>query len=402
MLDKIDSPKMSKLLCLVILMAAVGQMTQTMYVPSIAVMSDYFSVPVTSLQAVMAAYLIPYGISQFIYGPLSDRIGRRPVILMGLLIFIFGSIITLMTSNFEYFLVGSFIQGMGTGSCGAMARTVTRDCFEGPLLHKANSYVSMGIIFSPLIAPLLGGFLTQFFNWKMTYIFLLTIGVVVTAVMYFFFFETLPKERRKSVNTLKSYKLVLSNKHYQGYLLTLLFTFAGVAVYEAAVGVLLGGVLKLDSATVSILFILPLPGYFMGSALSSYLVKQMTVHKVLYIAVFALLIGALCIFIPGIKGLVTVNSLIGGGFIFFFGAGLLFPVATSAALTPFPYNAGTAGAMLGGTQNLGAGLAAMSVSFLSMNDQLNLGVVMLSLALLTLIFLMHSTRKSHCQTPQMS
>ncbi|KPU83371.1 major facilitator transporter [Psychromonas sp. PRT-SC03] len=393
---------MSKLLCLVILMAAVGQMTQTMYVPSISVMSDYFSVPASSMQAVMAAYLIPYGISQFIYGPLSDRVGRRPVILIGLVIFMLGSVLTLMTSNFTWFLVGSFIQGLGTGSCGAMARTITRDCFDGPLLHKANSYVSMGIIFSPLIAPLLGGFLTQVFNWHMTYVFLLVIGVLVTAIMYFFFFETLPKERRKPEKTLSSYKVVLSNKHFQGYLFTLLFTFAGVAVYEAALGVLLGGVLKLDSATISVLFILPLPGYFIGSALSSLLVKKMSVNTVLYVSVFALLLGALCIVIPGTAGQVMVNSLVIGGFIYFLGAGILFPAATSAALMPFPYHAGTAGALLGGTQNLAAGLAAMSASFMSMDDQFNLGGTMLLLAVLTLIFLRQSTKSHHYNTPQIS
>lgn len=393
---------MSKLLCLVILMAAVGQMTQTMYVPSIALMSDYFSVPVTSLQAVMAAYLIPYGISQFIYGPLSDRIGRRSVILMGLVIFMLGSVLTLMTSSFEFFLLGSFIQGMGTGSCGAMSRTVTRDCFDGPLLHKANSYVSMGIIISPLLAPLLGGFLTQIFNWQTTYIFLLILGMLVTLIMYFFFVETLPEDRRKPEKVLHSYKIVFSNKHYQGYLLTLLFTFSGVAVYEAALGVLLGGVLKLDSATISILFILPLPGYFIGSALSSLLVNKMSVTRVLYIAAFTLLIGSLCIVIPGIAGLVTVNSLIIGGFLYFLGAGILFPVATSAALTPFPYHAGTAGAALGGTQNIGAGLAAMSASFMAMDNQFNLGVVMLLMALLTLIFLRQSSKEKHFHAPQMS
>lgn len=175
-----------------------------------------------------------------------------------------------------------------------------------------------------------------------------------------------------------------------------------MAVYEAALGVLLGGVLKLDSATISILFILPLPGYFIGSALSSLLVNKMSVTRVLYIAAFTLLIGSLCIVIPGIAGLVTVNSLIIGGFLYFLGAGILFPVATSAALTPFPYHAGTAGAALGGTQNIGAGLAAMSASFMAMDNQFNLGVVMLLMALLTLIFLRQSSKEKHFHAPQMS
>lgn len=393
MVNRSDSQSMSRLLGLVVLMAAVGQMTQTMYVPSIAAMSDYFSVPAASLQAVMAAYLIPYGLSQFVYGPLSDRIGRRPVVLIGMIIFLMGSMVTLMTASFEWFLIGSFIQGMGTGSSGAMSRTVTRDCFDGPMLHKANSYVSMGVIFSPLIAPVLGGFLTQRFDWHATYEFLFAVGLIVTGIMYFFFLETLPKERRKNERVWTSYKYVLGNKKYQGYLLALVSTFAGVAVYEAAVGVLLGDVLKLDSTTVSLLFIAPLPGFFLGSWLSARLVARMSINRVLFIAAFALIAGGVTVAIPGLRGEVTVATLTGGGFVFFFGAGILFPAATSAAITPFPYHAGTAGSILGGAQNLGAGVAAMGASFMSMQSQFNLGIVMVVVSLLTLGCLVSISRK---------
>lgn len=380
--------KMARLLVLVVVMAAVGQMTQTMYVPSIADMASHFSVPATYLQAVMAAYLIPYGLSQFVYGPLSDRIGRRPVVLIGMSIFIVGSIVSLTAPNFELFLVGSFIQGMGTGCSGAMARTVTRDCFEGPMLHKANSMVSMGVIFSPLLAPVLGGLLTSWFDWTATYQFLLIMGIVVTVVMYLFFMETLPEERRQPEKVLTSYRYVLGNPRYQGYLLCLIATFAGIAVYEAAVGVLLGGVLKLDSATVSWLFVMPLPGYFLGSWLSGYLIKYMPCSRMLFISSIALVLGSVVIIVPGMAGQVTVGTLIGGGFLYFLGAGVLFPAATTAAISPFPNHAGTAGAVLGGAQNLGAGVAAMAASFMAMDNQFNLGAIMAVVSTLTVVSLL--------------
>ncbi|MGO2457223.1 MFS transporter, partial [Vibrio casei] len=84
-----------KLTFLIAILAAVGQMTQTMYVPSMGYMAREFSVSAASMQAVMACYLIPYGLSQFIYGPLSDRLGRRPIILTGLMIYILGSLAAL-------------------------------------------------------------------------------------------------------------------------------------------------------------------------------------------------------------------------------------------------------------------------------------------------------------------
>ena len=106
-----------------------------------------------------------------------------------------------------------------------------------------------------------------------------------------------------------------------------------------------------------------------------------------------LIIGALIIFTPGMAGLVTVVSLIGGGFVSFIGAGIIFPAATTAAIQPFPHHAGTAGAILGGMQNLGAGLATLAASLMGAKDQFNLGSVMLVTAVLVVISLFWVRRR---------
>ncbi|GIC75709.1 multidrug efflux MFS transporter EmrD [Moritella sp. F3] len=392
-LQQSSSANMAKLLFLIIILTAVGQMTQTMYVPSIAAMATDFAVQPTYLQAVMAAYLIPYGLSQFVYGPLSDRIGRRPVIMAGMTIFMMGTLAALFAPSFEYFLLASFIQGSGTGCAGAMSRTVTRDCYDGASLHRANSLVSMGVIFSPLLAPVVGGYLSMAFDWKASYLFLLIFGALVTLAMFTMFDETLPKEKRRNERVWTSYSYVLSNRQFQGYVFCLIATFAGIAVFEAAAGVLLGSVLKLDPTTVSWLFVLPLPGYLLGAWLSATLSVRIGQRNLFNIGMVTLIVGALAIFIPGMAGLVTVVSLIGGGFISFIGAGIIFPAATTAAIQPFPHHAGTAGAILGGMQNLGAGLATLAASLMGAKDQFNLGSVMLVAAVLVVISILWVRRR---------
>ncbi|KXI22526.1 MFS transporter [Photobacterium sanguinicancri] len=379
--------KMARLLFLIIILAAVGQMTQTMYVPAIPAMSDFFSVESSYLQAVMAAYLIPYGLSQFFYGPLSDRIGRRPVIIIGMVIFLGGTVMAIFSPSYEVFLLASFVQGMGTGCGGAMCRTVTRDCYNGTDLHRANSLVSMGIIFSPLLAPVLGGYLSSYFDWTASYYFLLLFGALVTVAMMMFFTETLPPQNRRQEKVWVSYRYVVSNRQFQGYVLCLIATFAGIAVFEAAAGVLLGSVLKLEPTMVSFLFVLPLPGYLGGSWLSANLVKKMGNTRVLYLGMSAIVLGAVTILVPGLAGTVTVSSLIGGAFLYFIGAGVLFPAATTAAIEPFPNHAGTAGAVLGGLQNLGAGLATLAASMMPADNQLSLGIVMIVMSFIVMVSL---------------
>ncbi len=395
MIQQSSSVKMARLLFLLIILVAVGQMTQTMYVPAIPEMAAAFATKSAYLQAVMAAYLIPYGLSQFIYGPISDKIGRRPVTIAGMSIFLAGTVLALFSSSFELFLAASFIQGCGTGCSGAMSRTVTRDCYEGADLHKANSLISMGVIFSPLIAPVLGGYLSTHMGWKASYGFLLIFGAFVTIAMMVWFSETLPVEKRRTDSAMASYRYVLSNRQFQGYVLCLIATFAGIAAFEAAAGVLLGSVLKLDPTTVSWLFIVPLPGYLMGAWCSSMLVGRIGNRRVLYIGMAALALGAVTILIPGIEGLVTVTSLIGGAFIYFFGAGILFPSATTAAIEPFPNHAGTAGAVLGGLQNLGAGIATLAASFMRASDQFSLGSVLSVMAIIVIVSLFLVRRSQH-------
>ncbi|MGY4025061.1 multidrug efflux MFS transporter EmrD [Aeromonas rivuli] len=367
---------------LTILMVAVGQMTQTLYVPSIPVMAADLGVSSASLQAVMACYLIPYGLSQFIYGPLSDKWGRRPVLLTGMMVFLLGTLVIQLIPSAGALLVGSFIQGLGTGAAGAMSRTVMRDRYSGAELNRANSLVSMGVIFSPLLAPVLGGWLTEWLNWRAGYWFLFGFGAISTLAILIWFAETLPPARRQPLRVRAAYRHVLGNPRFQGNLLCLMATFAGLAVFEAAAGVLLGDVLGLNAKTVSVLFVLPLPGYLFGAWLSARLSFRLSQGRLMRLGIVFLGVGALIILLPGLFGIVSAAYLVGGAAVYFIGSGILYPTATSCAIEPFPGQAGTAGAILGGMQNLGAGLVTLLAATFPMEGQLGLGAIMTAMVVL--------------------
>ena len=370
------------LLLMLVLLVAVGQMAQTIYIPAIANMAHDLSVREGAVQSVMAAYLLTYGVSQLFYGPLSDRIGRRPVILAGMSIFMLATLIAITTHSLTMLIAASALQGMGTGVGGVMARTLPRDLYEGTQLRHANSLLNMGILVSPLLAPLIGGVLDTLWGWRACYGFLLVLCVIVTFSMARWMPETRP-QNAPPTRLMTSYKTLFSNGAFNCYLLMLIGGLAGIAVFEASSGVLLGAGLGLSSMAVSILFILPIPAAFFGAWFAGRQNKRFS--SLMWQAVISCLLAGLMMWIPGLLGVMNVWTLLVPAALFFFGAGMLFPLATSGAMEPFPFLAGTAGALVGGLQNIGSGVLAWLSAMLSQHGQSSLGLLMTLMGLLILL-----------------
>jgi len=380
-------------------LTAVGQIANTIYVPGMKMIAEDLLVDPGKVQAVMALYLLTYGGSQFIYGPLSDWFGRRPLVIIGLLIFSIGSGIAMFASNFTWLLIGSFIQGLGTGVGGVMCRTVMRDLYSGRQLHTASSYLSIILIVGPILAPLMGGLLSSVGGWRANFAFLLMLGVFMMFFEILYFPET-NTFRRTSETRLRyawqGYKRILRNLQFQGYIICLLVTFAGVSVFEAVGGLLFGSVLHFSPIGVSLLFIVPLPGYLIGSYFAARLNHIMSLNQLMKLGILFLTIGSLSMLLLWLMGFLNAWVIVIPTLFYFFGGGILFPTATAGALEPFGCAAGKAGALLGGIQNLGAALCTLASAMIPQRDQLVLAVILCLLTFLVgcaYFFLINGSRE---------
>jgi len=383
------------LLVLLIALLAVGQMAQTIYVPAMSMMATALHVDEGAVQRIMAAYLMTYGASQLIYGPVSDSIGRRPVILFGMVVFMLGSLVALLASSLNGVVAGAAIQGLGTGVSGVMARTLPRDLYNGKSLRHANSLLNMGILISPLVAPLLGAGLSHLLGWQSCFAFLLLLCLCVTGAILRWLPETRPQDVQPQP-LFSRYRPLLTDGNFVRYLVILIGALAGIAVFEASCGVLMGGVLGMSSFAVSLLFILPLPAAFFGAWFAGKTEKSFT--TVMWYAVNSCLLAGILMWIPGWLGVMNLWTLIVPASLFFFGAGMLFPMATTGAMEPWPWMAGTAGALVGGLQNLGSGLVAWLSAMLPQNDQFSLGMLMFATALLILFCWLPLSKRPELQT----
>lgn len=382
------------LLVMLIALVAVGQMAQTIYVPAMTAIAEVFNVREGAVQRVMAAYLMTYGGSQLLYGPLSDNIGRRPVILAGLSIFCLGTTVALFAPTFDQLVLGSAIQGLGTGVAGVMARTMPRDLYAGGALRVANSLLNMGILVSPLVAPVIGALLTHLFGWQASFVFLLLLCGCVGMAMLRWLPETRPAPAEKRA-LFSRYRPLLADSTFIRYLIMLMGALGGIAVFEASCGVLMGGVLGLNSLTVSLLFILLIPAAFFGAWFAGR--ENRPFQQLMWWSVNSCLLAGALMWIPAWFGMMTIWTLVAPAALFFFGAGMLFPLATTGAMEPWPCMAGTAGALLGGLQNLGSGLAAWLSALLPQTGQFSLGMLMFTMALLILLCWLPLSRRPEPQ-----
>ncbi|MFB2680924.1 multidrug efflux MFS transporter EmrD [Shewanella mangrovisoli] len=390
----------TQLLFMLVFMVACGQMAQTIFVPALPLIAQGLAVDASKLQAVMASYLLAYGLCQFIYGPLSDRVGRKMPLLIGIGIFILGALMAANATSFSQLIFASLLQGLGTASAGALCRSIPRDHYFGDNLVRFNSYVSMAVVFLPLVAPFLGSFASAYWRWQAVYWVLFGFGALVWLLLCFGFRESLPKDKREQQPILASYRNVLRHRSFRAYLLSLIATFAGIAAFEAIAGVLYGQYLQLSPFMVSCYFVAPIPGYLLGALIAG---RQKQAQRKVLQGVALLGAGALFMLIPGIFQLVVGWSLLIGSILFFSGAGMLFPTLTSAALEPFPRQAGIAGALLGGLQNFGAGLAALTMSLVPMGGQLSIGLLSALMVLLVIVALHYAKDQNdtdHTLLPQ--
>ncbi|MDF5485260.1 MFS transporter, partial [Vibrio parahaemolyticus] len=179
------------LACLII---SVGQLSMGLVMPSLPWIAKDFSISLDQAQLLVSIYLLGFGPSQFIYGPVSDALGRKRVLLTGLLIAMSGLLMIIFFSDtFTGMVMGRFLQGLGTGCCAVLARASTRDRFSGDELPVAMSYIAMAASITPLIAPVIGGFINFHFGWSMVFISLLGYVSLAWVIIAFKFTETITK-----------------------------------------------------------------------------------------------------------------------------------------------------------------------------------------------------------------
>lgn len=343
-----------------VLLAGLSALSMNVFLPSLPNMTEYFQTEYALMQLSVSAYLGVTGVLQLVIGPLSDRYGRRPVILWAFAIFVVATIGCLLATSVETFL---FFRMTQTSIAAGMvlSRAIVRDMVPADRAASMIGYVTMGMAMVPMAAPALGGYLDALFGWQANFSILLILGAVVGVVVWFDLGETNRHRSESMLAQVRDYPELFGSRRFWGYALTAAFASGAFFAFLGGAPWVATHYFGLGPAALGLYFGIVSLGYVIGNFVSGRYSVRLGINRMMLTG------GAI-----SVAGLVVSTGLLSAGlehpmtfFGFMFGVGLgngmVLPNANAGMVSVRPQLAGSASG-LGGSIMLGGGAALAALT----------------------------------------
>ena len=389
-------PQQLRLIICLGLVAALAPLSIDMYLPSFPTIREDFGTTAAQVQLTLSGYMLGFTLGQLGYGPLSDRFGRRPVLLSGIGLFIVMTILCATATSAESLSVFRFFQAIGGAAGTVLSRAIIRDRFSGTYMARAMSLMLMFILLAPMIASVIGGYLLVWIGWRAVFWTLVLCGATAILVVLLGIPESLPPDRRSQPGfapILRGYAKVLSHRQALGYVLSGGITFGALFAFISGAPFVFIEFYGIAPEHVGYIFTLNVAGVIAGGWLNSKLVVTKGVREMMFAGVWLLLAGAVILFVLLYTNVLGVWGAILGIMIFTMPLNVINANAAAGALEYFPDNAGTASAVVGSVR-YGCGAASgFCVGLLHDDSAMPMGIVILGCSMLSVLFLTAMVRR---------
>jgi DHA1 family bicyclomycin/chloramphenicol resistance-like MFS transporter len=334
-------------------LVALGPLSTDLYLPALPGMTVTFATDVARVQLTLSVFLIGYAVAQLFYGPVSDRYGRRPAMLFGLVLYLLSSVACMLATGVDALIASRFFQALGACAGPVLGRAIVRDVYGPVQAARVLAYISGAMAIAPMIGPFIGGWLTVWFGWRANFAALVLFSAVQTVVVFRLLGEsnahkdpTATRPRR----ILDNFLTLLAGKTYLGYLLCVSFGYAALFSFISGSSFVLIGLYGLSPQWFGASFGFVVTGYIVGTLLTArYTLKLGPGRMVGMGALFGIVPGTLMAALA-IAEVHSVWAVLLPMFGCTVATGLVMPNATGAALAPYPKMAGSASALMGFVQ----------------------------------------------------
>jgi len=350
-LDRTTPPKIVTL----ILLAGLSALTMNIFLPSLPGMAAYFGVPYGVMQQSVALYLALSAALQVVIGPISDRYGRRNVLIGSLILFLLATLGTLFAPNATVFLI--FRMGQAVIASGmALSRAVVRDMVADAEAASMIGYVTMGMSLVPMIGPVIGGVLDDLYGWQANFALLLGLGIAVLALVWADLGETATLRNVSLRDQIRTYPTLFASRRFWGYTLSAAFASGCFFAYLGGAPYVGDKVFGLSSTHVGVLFALTAIGYAAGNFFAGRFSVRIGMNRMILIGCIVTSVGLAALALLTLAGLSGPTMFFGLTVFMGLGNGICLPNANAGMLSVRPDLAGTASG-LGGAILIGGGAA---------------------------------------------
>ncbi len=361
------------------LLVSFAPMTIDLYLPAFPIMARDLATDAESIQLTLSVYMVGFALSQTIFGPISDRFGRKPTIMIGTSIYLVASVACALATTVEQLIVFRLFQSIGAAAAPVVARAVVRDMFTREEAARMYSVVTTVVAIAPVVAPVLGGFIVVWLGWRANFWVLTGFGASAMLLVIVMLPET---NRNPDPNAtrigqmLRNFATMLSNRAYLGYVLTVMGNFSGLFAYLLGASFVLVDQLGMSPTSFGLSFGAASVGFMSGAFLGSRIVRYAGVERMCLAGTSFTAAGGALVFVLIWSDVISIWSIIVPTIVYFFGMGMSQPNIQAGAISPYPQMAGAAASLLGLAQYISAGLLSMVLALFAFDQTFLLATIM--------------------------
>ncbi len=338
------------------LLVAIGPVSMAIYTPAMTEIVQAFGVTESAVKMTLTLYFGGFALAQLIAGPLSDALGRRPIIITFMGIYCAASLFALFAPTIEALMAARFFQGVGASAGVAISRALVRDLFKGEESSRIMNLIGIILALGPALAPTLGGLLLSWSGWRSTFVAMLFMGLAIIATAIFALRETVVADRsRLNIRSLGgTYLMLLRHRHFMATAMVMSGALGALYAQATFLPFILMDTIGLTPAQFG-LGMLMQSGFFFASSLTvRFLMRRVPAYRLVAPGLGFILLGSLGTLTLAFGALGFLHVMIPVA-VYAIGIAFIMPAMSTAALAPFGREAGSAASMMGFLQ-MGSGL----------------------------------------------
>ncbi len=344
-------------------LTALGPLATDMYLPALPAIGRALGADAGEVQLTLSLYMAGFALNQLLCGPLSDRYGRKPVLLAGFAVFAAASVLCALAQSIEVLLLGRFLQSFGGAVGPVLGRAAVRDIYAPQEAGRILAYMSSIMALAPAVAPIAGGLLL-FHGWRSIFVVLAGWGMVMLVLLAFALPEPLPLDRRQSIRPatiFANFRQLLGDRLFIGYTLTSASAFAGLFAFLSGSAFVLIDFFGVAPIEYGFYFAIGVGGFMLGSLSSGRFSRRLGAERLIVVGTALVALGGSLMAALAWAELYAVAAIILPYAVLLVGVGILMPLAMAGALANFPHCAGSASSLLGFIQMTGAAVVGALV-----------------------------------------